>query len=413
MSKNVIYSEKQRAFLRLWQKGRLRRINILVGSVRSGKTWISLIVWAFFVATSPKDGRYLMCAKTLAALKRNCLDLLQQMVGERNFKYSLAKKDAVLFGRTVYLEGANDARSESKIRGLSLNGAYCDEITLLTRDFFNMLLSRLSASDAKLIGTTNPDSPSHWLKKDFLDRAEELDLLEAKFLIDDNCFLDKAYVESLKKEYSGVFFDRFILGKWVAAEGAIYPQFAACPEAFEIEKENIPPLKYINIGVDFGGNKSNHAFVASGVTKDFDKLYVLKSESICAKGVSVAGMIGAFMRFVSDVEQKFGKADFVYADSAEQAIINEMRQKTDYSILNSIKNSIVNRIRCTDLLLSNKRIFLCKGENDALVSGLSDALWDEKSGMQDRRLDNGTTDIDILDAFEYSFEAFIKELLEG
>ena len=90
-----------------------------------------------------------------------------------------------------------------------------------------------------------------------------------------------------------------------------------------------------------------------------------------------------------------------------------MRQKTDYSILNSIKNSIVNRIRCTDLLLSNKRIFLCKGENDALVSGLSDALWDEKSGMQDRRLDNGTTDIDILDAFEYSFEAFIKELLEG
>ena len=215
------------------------------------------------------------------------------------------------------------------------------------------------------------------------------------------------------RPYSGVFFDRFILGKWVAAEGAIYPQFAACPEAFEIEKENIPPLKYINIGVDFGGNKSNHAFVASGVTKDFDKLYVLKSESICAKGVSVAGMIGAFMRFVSDVEQKFGKADFVYADSAEQAIINEMRQKTDYSILNSIKNSIVNRIRCTDLLLSNKRIFLCKGENDALVSGLSDALWDEKSGMQDRRLDNGTTDIDILDAFEYSFEAFIKELLEG
>lgn len=413
MSKNVIYSKKQRAFLRLWQKGRLRRINILVGSVRSGKTWISLIVWAFFVATSPKDGRYLMCAKTLAALKRNCLDLLQQMVGERNFKYSLAKKDAVLFGRTVYLEGANDVRSESKIRGLSLNGAYCDEITLLTRDFFNMLLSRLSASDAKLIGTTNPDSPSHWLKKDFLDRAEELDLLETKFLIDDNCFLDKAYVESLKKEYSGVFFDRFILGKWVAAEGAIYPQFAACPEAFEIEKENIPPLKYINIGVDFGGNKSNHAFVASGVTKDFDKLYVLKSESICAKGVSVAGMIGAFMRFASDVEQKFGKADFVYADSAEQAIINEMRQKTDYSILNSIKNSIVNRIRCTDLLLSNKRIFLCKGENDALVSGLSDALWDEKSGMQDRRLDNGTTDIDILDAFEYSFEAFIKELLEG
>lgn len=409
----MIYSEKQRAFLRLWQKGRLRRINILVGSVRSGKTWISLIVWAFFVATSPKDGRYLMCAKTLAALKRNCLDLLQQMVGERNFKYSLAKKDAVLFGRTVYLEGANDARSESKIRGLSLNGAYCDEITLLTREFFNMLLSRLSASDAKLIGTTNPDSPSHWLKKDFLDRAEELDLLEAKFLIDDNCFLDKVYVESLKKEYSGVFFDRFILGKWVAAEGAIYPQFAACPEAFEIEKENIPPLKYINIGVDFGGNKSNHAFVASGVTKDFDKLYVLKSESICAKGVSVAGMIGAFMRFVSDVEQKFGKVDFVYADSAEQAIINEMRQKTDYSILNSIKNSIVNRIRCTDLLLSNKRIFLCKGENDALVSGLSDALWDEKSGMQDRRLDNGTTDIDILDAFEYSFEAFIKELLEG
>ncbi len=167
-----------------------------------------------------------MVAKTLTSLRRNCLDLLETLVGKANFSYSLAAKQAFLFGRLVYLEGVNDARAESKIRGMTLQGAYCDELTLFTQDFFAMLLSRLSMPGAKLFGTTNPDNPGHWLKTDYLDRAGDLDLMKMRFTIDDNEFLDPEYVRQLKREYTGVFYDRFILGNWVVAEGLVYPIFS-------------------------------------------------------------------------------------------------------------------------------------------------------------------------------------------
>ena len=221
-----MYSEKQKQLLRLFKQKELRRINILHGSVRSGKTWISLVLWAFWMLTMPEDAAYLMVAKTLTSLRRNCLDLLETLVGKSNFSYSLAAKQAVLFGRTVYLEGVNDARAESKIRGMTLQGAYCDELTLFTQDFFTMLLSRLSMPEAKLFGTTNPDSPNHWLKSEYLDRSQELDLMEMRFTINDNEFLDPEYVRQLKREYTGVFYERFILGNWVIAEGLVYSMFS-------------------------------------------------------------------------------------------------------------------------------------------------------------------------------------------
>lgn len=217
-----MFTPKQEVLLSMFKHDQLKRINILEGSVRSGKTWISLVLWAFWVATMPADGAYLMVAKTLTSLKRNCLDLLQTLVGQKHFTYNTNTKEGRLFGRLIYLEGVNDARAENKIRGMTLQGAYCDELTLFTEDFFAMLLSRLSMSGAKLIGTTNPDNPMHWLKAKYIDRKDKLDMLTMQFLIDDNTMLDPAYVTSLKKEYTGVFYERFILGKWVVADGVIY-----------------------------------------------------------------------------------------------------------------------------------------------------------------------------------------------
>lgn len=233
--------------MRLWQTDRLKRLNLLEGSVSSGKTWISLVLWAFWVKTMPEDKLYMMCAKSLTTLKRNCLILLQELIGEGNFSFSIASKEGELFGRRILLEGANDIRSEAKIRGLTLQGAYCDELTQFPRDFFVMLLSRLRLPGAKLIATTNPDAPGHWLKKDYIDRAEELDFMDVQFKIDDNTTLPADYVTNIKKEYSGVFYDRFILGKWVLAQGIIYPMY-------EKALENPPddrPTGY-RLSIDYG-----------------------------------------------------------------------------------------------------------------------------------------------------------------
>ena len=243
-----VYTPKQRELLRLWQTNKLKRINLLSGSVRSGKTWISLVLWAFWVATMPKEKNYLMTAKSLTTLKRNVLDLLTELVGEKNFTFSIAQKQASLFERKVYLEGANDARAESKIRGMTLQGAYCDELTLYGEDFFTMMLSRLSEPNAKLFATTNPDTPMHWLNKKYIERGHELNMLLMTFLIDDNTFLDPNYVEELKKEYVGVFYDRFIKGEWVLAEGRVYPGFS------EIDNvtEDIPESGTYYISIDYG-----------------------------------------------------------------------------------------------------------------------------------------------------------------
>lgn len=232
----------------LWQTNQLRRINLLEGSVSSGKTWISLVLWAFWVKTMPEDSLYMMCAKSLTTLKRNCLILLQDLVGENNFKFSIPAKEGELFGRKILFEGANDSRSESKIRGLTLQGAYCDELTQFPRDFFTMLLSRLRLPEAKLIATTNPDSPSHWLKTDYIDRQDSLDMLDIKFLLEDNSTLPEDYVENIKREYTGVFYERFILGLWVLAEGLIYPMYR---EAIAEEVPNTP-IEAKCLSIDYG-----------------------------------------------------------------------------------------------------------------------------------------------------------------
>lgn len=253
----------------LWQRNQLKRINVLEGSVRSGKTWVSLVLWAFWVKTMPETGLYLMAAKSLTTLKRNCLLPLQDLVGDSNFTFSAVKKEGWLFGRHIILEGANDIRSEGKIRGVTLQGAYCDELTQLPEDFFTMLLSRLSEPGAKLIATTNPDAPTHWLKVRYIDRAEELDFLDFRFLIDDNTTLPREYVENIKREYTGVFYDRFILGNWTLAEGIIYPMYK---EAIADPPEGSEAEQYV-LSMDYG---TQNAFAALLWEKHKDVWYATR-----------------------------------------------------------------------------------------------------------------------------------------
>lgn len=243
------------------------RINLLTGSVRSGKTYVSLLKFAVFVGTMPESGEFLMTGKTITSLKRNCLGLLQELVGE-NFTYSISSKSGKLFGRTIWLEGASDDRAESKIRGMTLAGAYVDELTQIPEDFFRMLLSRLSEAGAKLYATTNPDTPTHWVKTDIIDN-DKIDRKVWHFTFDDNEILKKKnqeYFDNLKKEYQSmgeVYYQRFILGMWVLAEGLIYKQFANDPEQFikeEAVDENGQRINFmlISIGIDYRSDRGRN-----------------------------------------------------------------------------------------------------------------------------------------------------------
>jgi PBSX family phage terminase large subunit len=413
----IEFSPKQKKLVKQLKKNELARINLLEGAVRSGKTWISLIIFSLWVALQPKEATFLMCGKTLTSLKRNCLAPLQSLIGEDNFTYNTASKEAEMFGRKVYLEGANDVRAEGKIRGMTLTGAYCDEITLFAEDFFAMLLSRLSMPGAKLFLTTNPDSPQHWFNVKYIKRAEELGMNIHRFTIDDNPYLDPAYVENLKKEYTGVFYKRFILGLWVVAEGACYPQIADKPEEYIIDK--LPDdARFISIGVDWGGNRSLTAFVATVFHGNFEKLTIIKDYHIEGrKGEIDANRVNTeFIRFYNILRAEYPNipVKYVFADSAEQYLINGLRgviKPLGLSIGDSQKVPIVQRIICTNSLLNTNRLYIHK-DCKYVIDGLRAAVWDGKAAAkgEDKRLDDFTSDIDVLDATEYSFERFIPRL---
>lgn len=412
------FSGKQKALVADLKAGRLARINLLEGAVRSGKTWISLIVFALWAGLQPPGATFLMTGKSLKSLKRNCLDVLTDLVGTSNFMYSLASKEGRIFGRTVYLEGANDARAEGKIRGLTLTGAYCDEATLYAEDFFTMLLSRLSMPGAKLFATTNPDGPLHWLNVKYLKRAAELDMRVYSFTIDDNPYLDPAYVEALKREYTGVFYKRFILGQWVVAEGACYPQFAAAPEDYMTD--TLPKGgRFCSIGVDFGGNRSLTTFVATVFHGDYDSITIYKDHHITGvKGEIDSNRVNAeFRRFVLELRQELPATvpvKYVFADSEAQYLINGLRREAaalGLQIGDSKKVEVVQRIICANSLMNTGRMRIrrsCRLVRD----GLMGAVWSPKAAEKgkDERLDDFTSDIDILDAMEYSFERFIQRL---
>lgn len=415
----MIYTPKQRLMMELWRTNNLKRINLLEGSVSSGKTWISLVMWAFWVQSMPLGGLYLMCAKSITTLKRNCLLLLQDLVGESNFSFSTSSKEGVLFGRRVILEGANDIRSESKIRGITLQGAYCDELTQFPQDFFAMLLSRLRLPGAKLIATTNPDTPRHWLKTDYIDRADELDFLDVKFLIDDNTTLPRDYVESIKREYVGVYYERFILGRWVIAEGLIYRDYANNPAKYLVNDvgawlvEHNERIGTVSFGVDFGGTGSATKFQCTGITPSgiviaLDEEYIdHHKESIDPNDLNKR-----FAAFIDRCSKVWGSG-ITRADSAEQILIRGLFNTASAeglrtSVKNALKMPINDRIKLTLLLMAQGRFFVsksCPHLSDALAS----AVYDDKKPM-DTRLDDGTTDIDSLDAFEYSIEPYYKQL---
>lgn len=233
------------------------RINLWEGSIRSGKTIASILRWLTYVRTAP-PGPLALVGKTKDTIARNVQDVIAD-IAPSAIVYTRGANACRILGRQVEVIGANDIKAESKIRGLTLAGAYVDEVTVLPETFWKQTLGRMSVSGAKLFGTTNPDNPAHWLKKGFLDRAGELDLAAFHFQLDDNPSLDPEYVASLKAEYTGLWYKRFIQGLWVAAEGAIYDMLD--------EQQHCAPAPPVDrwqrawVAVDYGTSNPTHALL--------------------------------------------------------------------------------------------------------------------------------------------------------
>ena len=394
-----MFSKKQEKFL----TDDLRRINLLYGSVRSGKTWISLLKWAIWVGQQAQDKQFLMVGKTITTLKRNCLVLLEELIGD-NITYSISQKKAVIFGRTVWLEGANDERSESKIRGMTLMGVYIDELTQIPQDFYLMALSRLSEKGAVFLATTNPDHPKHYVKTEIIDN-DLLDKQVIKFLIDDNIFLDETYKENLKKEYSGVFYQRFILGEFVRAEGIIFPEFANNPDRWIIKREGVPKtFRSVEVGFDIGGNGSAYAMTCTG--QGYDGIqYRLKAEKRQAEDMAMDDIEKFVVEFCGEVEREYGVRVGIINCDHIAVIVNTINDNTRYRAEFCYKPPLEDRVFLYSKLFSMDKIKFVDGMCDDLIDEMQNLVFDDRS---DRPipLDDGSMQIDTYDSACYSESSY-------
>lgn len=402
----IILSDKQNEYIR----NSTHRWNIKTGAVRSGKSFVDTAYTVPYRIRerSGKPGLNVILGVSRETIERNVLQPMREIYTSALIGTINNRNVARVCGEDVYCLGADKVSQVAKIQGSSIKYAYGDEIAKWNKEVFEMLKSRLDKQYSCFDGACNPENPTHWLKE-FID-DDGIDLYLQKYRIFDNPFLDPEYVRNLCKEYEGtVYYDRYILGKWKRAEGSIYIKFADNPDGFvkSADKEHI---SRIDIGIDFGGNGSGHAFVATAKYSDGRKQPVMSRKHMkkdFRQGIDANLLSELFLEFVEDVIKKYGKPSNAYYDNAEkvlgQSIKNACEKKFPYlHVRPAVKKKINDRIEYT-VQLMGAGLFSITEDCETLSKALQEAVYNSKS-MEEERLDDGSTDIDTLDAFEYSIE---------
>lgn len=404
----ISFSDKQKE---VWRNtvGAHHRWNISLGATRSGKTYLDYYKIPWRIRHAPDSGLILLLGNTKGTLERNILDPMREIWTDALVGQIGSNNKVNLFGRECWALGADKINQVSKLQGSGLAYCYGDEITTWAEPVFQMLKSRLDKPGACFDGTCNPDNPHHWFKA-FLDSSA--DIYQMLFTIDDNPFLDPGFVQALKNEYAGtVFYNRFILGQWAAAEGIIYRLFADDPEAFIIDTP--PATQFATIGVDFGGTKSAQAFQCTGFLPGLRGCVTLE-EFYTKKEIDPTGLEAAFVEFCRLCLSKYNVIE-VYADSAEQTLIRGLqnallRAGIMLTVHNASKGPINDRIRFYCRLFGAGRYKIMRHCTHT-IEAFQTAVWDAKK-LEDSRLDDGTNNIDTLDAQEYSTEPYQSDMLD-
>lgn len=385
------------------------RWNIKTGAVRSGKSYVdtAYTIPARIRERIGKPGLTIIFGVSRDTIERNVLQPMREIYGSGLVGMINNRNMAWVCGEDVYCLGAEKVSQVAKVQGSSIKYAYGDEVAKWNWEVFEMLKSRLDKPYSCFDGACNPENPTHWLKE-FID--SDVDIYVQKYEIFDNIYLPKEYVENLCKEYEGtVYYDRLINGLWKRAEGAIYRAFADDPDKF-IRPVNRQDIKEIRIGIDFGGNGSGHSFVAtailwSGIVQPVMSRKHMKKDF--PQGIDANKLSELFLQFVADVIAKYGKPQYVFWDNAEtvlgQSIENACRKVFPYLlVLPAIKKKINDRINYAVRLMGAGRFFITP-DCQTLKKALQDAVYNSKV-LHEERLDDGSTDIDTLDAFEYTIE---------
>lgn len=407
--------------------------NIAEGAVRAGKTVDNVLVFALLLETS-KDKFHLASGATVGNAKLNigaCNGMGLENIFRGRCRWGKHLDNEALFVNTatgekiIIFAGGGKADSFKSIRGNSYGYWIATEIDQHHKSFIEEALARqLMADDMKLFWDLNPNNPKHWIYKEYIDLWADKEMAGgynySHFTIYDNESLTEERKKEIASRYTKgtVQHSRSILGERMIAEGLIYKTFANNVKDYYMSYKDAMKLnyQYLYIGVDIGGNKSKHTFVLSGITYDW-KLIALRSERV-ETDLDPDELALRYVEFVRKCNKHF-KVQTTYFENAEQVLKRGFKAKSktyniDVPIRNCIKNKINERINATDILISQHRFYYTE-EAETVKEALSEAIWCPKAAEkgEDIRLDDGTTDIDTLDAFEYSFERQMNRLIKA
>lgn len=356
------------------------RLNILHGSVRSSKTINCTVRWLDYLATGPQ-GDLAMLGKTTATLQRNVLNDLFDIVGPKNYKWvNRQQGELKIFGRRVYCFGANNEDAESKIRGATFAGVLCDEVNLYPQSVFNQLMARMSVSGAKCFCNCNPDSPYHWFYTEYITNDDIKDKKVWKFLMEDNLSLDPDYIESLKQMYTGVWYERMILGNWVSAEGRIYDMFD--PDKHMIDTQRFLELSGVSsiairwlVGCDYGTS----TVMSWGLYAKLPDGTILKTREYYYDAVKMKAQ-KTDSEFADEFQLWLGglKPWSVYCDPSAASWKTELMRR-GYRILNA-NNDVINGIRYVSTCLNTGKYYMdksCKNTEKEYAS----YVWDRTAQL--------------------------------
>jgi PBSX family phage terminase large subunit len=344
-----------------------KRFNIWVGAVRSGKTFASILKLVDLMRNGPK-GDAMIIGVNRDTIQRNVLTELYKMLG--GSPPSSKTGSTRIYGRNVYFVGAHDESAVRAIQGSTLAMAYVDEATCIPAPFWRMLQGRLSVPKAQLLATCNPEGPTHWLKKDYIDRTD-LDLISWSFELDDNPSLDPIYKENLKKEYTGMWYKRYILGEWAVAHGLIYDSY----DHDNLYDSNGVPATYYIVGVDYGTSNATAAVLLAVTPTQWPQIRVedeyYYDSTLKGRSKTDAELSDDLYNFV-----KHKSVRAIYVDPAAASFKVELRRK-DLPVLDA-KNDVLPGIRTTSKFVSQKNLVIHKRCKN-LIDCIQSYCWDPKA----------------------------------
>lgn len=366
-------------------------INVWEGAVSSGKTYASL--WRFHEETDiGPDGPYCIITKTYDTFKRNLIPILEDILG-RHVRYFSGKREVYFKDKLIHVIGCADERAEQKIRGTTFAGAYVDEATLIPESAFKMLQSRLRIPNAKLFCTTNPDSPYHWFRKDYLEGNS--DVKSWQFLMDDNPFITQDYKDYLKRQYKGLWYQRYIEGKWVQAEGAVYEFF---DEKYHVIAHPGFAATYYIVGVDYG-TINPCAFVLIGFNPNRSPNLWVEDEFYYNSRVKQRQKTDG--ELADDLQTFIGgkNVQAIYIDPSAASFKVELARRGVDRVCDA-NNDVNNGIGFVGMKLNEESFKICRNCTN-LIQEFQSYVWDEKAarmGVEKPKKENDHA----LDALRYA-----------